>query len=86
MLDKTLHYTVAGWGDGIAWYTLGHPMIRDEDYEWSGIETPDTERAIMVMVGDDREFIEFIEDITPIPEDSFCRDCGQIGCGHNTYS
>lgn len=86
MLDTDRHYRVDGWGSGIAWYTLGHPMIRDEDYEWSGIETPDEENAIMVMVGDDREFIVPIDDLEIIDEESFCRECGQIGCGHAVYS
>lgn len=86
LADTGAHFRVDGWGTGIAWYTLGHPMIRDEDYDWTGMEYPDSSSAIMVMVGDDREFIEPIENIEPIPEDSFCRDCGQIGCGHNVYS
>lgn len=39
-----------------------------------------------VMVGDDRKHIIDIEDLVPIEEEDFCRDCGQIGCGHNIYS
>ena len=35
-----------------------------------------------VMVGDDREFIVDVDDLTEIPDDSYCPGCGQIGCGH----
>jgi hypothetical protein len=34
--DFAAHYRVEGYG-GIAWYTLGYEMIRDEDFEWSGM-------------------------------------------------
>jgi hypothetical protein len=45
----------------------------------------DTTRVRAVMVGDDREFFFDVSDLTVIPDDSYCRDCGQTGCTSNTY-
>jgi len=84
-MDLNAHYTVDEYSDGIAWYVLGYEKVRDEDYEWSGIEYENTDRVRAVMVGDDRVFTFDTDQLTVIPEDSFCRDCGQVGCGHNTY-
>lgn len=78
-LDTDKHYRVEGYG-GVAFYTLGHPIIKDGEYYWTGIETEDTEYARMVMVGDDTVHIIPVEDLTPIDEDEFCPECGQIGC------
>lgn len=80
------HYKVAGWGDGIAFYAYAYPVTYDEDYEWTGLETVDTSMVLMVMVGDDAEHLTDPDDLTLIPEDGFCRECGQIGCGHNVYA
>ena len=33
-----------------------------------------------VMVGDDREHLIPVEDLTVIAEDDYCSECGQIGC------
>ncbi len=33
-----------------------------------------------VMVGDDREHLVDVDDLTPIGEDDYCPGCGQIGC------
>jgi len=78
------HYRVTGYG-AIAWYVLGYETWRDEDYDWSGIENVNEDRVRAVMVGDDRVFTFDVEELEEIPEDSFCRDCGQIGCGCNVY-
>lgn len=40
----------------------------------------DTERVIAVMVGDDREHIIDVTDLTPLAEGDSCGSCGQIGC------
>jgi len=72
-------YTIDGWR-GIAWYILGHETELDEDTEWSGYETR-TGNLIAVMVGDDRLFSVDPSTVHPIPEGSFCPECGQIGCG-----
>jgi hypothetical protein len=82
--DFDAHYRVSGYG-GIAWYVLGYEMIRDEDYEWSGMEYENRERVRAVMVGDDRVFVFDVEDFEPLADDEYCRDCGQIGCTSNVY-
>jgi len=78
-------YEADGWGSGIAWYVLGWETEPDEDTHWSGYEVR-TGNVVAVMVGDDRRFAFEPDDIQPIDPESFCRDCGQIGCGHNVYS
>ena len=78
-------YTVDGWDAGLAWYVWGWETEPDEDTEWTGLEVH-TGRVVVTMVGDDREFAVDPEDVTPIEPDSFCRSCGQIGCGHNVYA
>lgn len=45
-------------------------------------EIVDKTRAIIVMVGDDRELVEYTDQLKKIEEDDFCGSCGQIGCGH----
>ena len=50
-------------------------------YLYSEPETADdTTRVRAVMVGDDREHIVDTDDLTPLPEDGYCRECGQTGC------
>ena len=78
-LDFDLKYKVEGWG-GIAWYVASYEEIRDEDYEWSGILRHNFDRVICVMVGDDREFNFGVDELTPLKEDEYCPECGQIGC------
>jgi hypothetical protein len=78
-MDKSVRYKVEGYR-GIAFYCIGYEVIRDEDYEWSGIETEDRSRVRMIMVGDDRVHVVDVEDCTPIKEDEYCPECGQIGC------
>lgn len=56
----------------------------EEDGYWDEEEV-ETGMAEMVMVGDDHIHIVDPDDIEELPEDEFCRDCGQIGCGHNVY-
>jgi hypothetical protein len=46
---------------------------------------PDTDRVRAIMVGDDREFTFDVSDLTVIPDDGYCRDCGQTGCASNVY-
>lgn len=66
--------------NGIAWYLLGYELIQDEDYEWSGIEYENPERVRAVMVGDDRIFVFDVDQLTPLDDDEYCPECGQIGC------
>lgn len=74
-------FTVAGWGAGIAWRFAGAETKPDADTEWTGIEEP-TGMVTMVMVGDDREFSIDPDDVGTLEEGEFCRECGQVGCGH----
>jgi hypothetical protein len=81
-IDYDAHYTISGY-DGIAWYLLGPVMHRDEDYDWTGIETPDDQMVRAVMVGDDRVFEVDRDDLELLPEDDYCAVCGQVGCTHD---
>lgn len=47
--------------------------------DWSVVI--DYSMVIMRMVGDDRDHIIDVDDLTPISEDDYCAGCGQIGCG-----
>lgn len=42
----------------------------------------DYDNVIAVMVGDDRDHVIPVEDLTLLNEDEFCHGCGQVGCGH----
>lgn len=78
-LDLDARFSVAGYG-GIAFYLLDYVKVRDEDYEWSGIEYDDREKVQAVMVGDDRVHEIDVDDLTEISDDDYCPECGQIGC------
>lgn len=41
-----------------------------------------TGKLIIVMVGDDKEYVVDSEDLEQINEEDFCHGCGQVGCGH----
>jgi len=80
-LDLNATYKING-EPAVAWYILGYVMVRDEDWEWSGVEYQDPERVRMVMVGDDRVFEFDVSDLIKLDEGEWCPGCGQIGCGH----
>jgi hypothetical protein len=40
----------------------------------------DTETVRAVMVGDDREHLISVDDLTKIEDDEYCAECGQVGC------
>lgn len=82
MIDTEKHYKVEGYG-GVAWYSVGPVMIRDEDYEWTGIEEPHDSLVKMVMVGDDEIHEIDQADLIEIDELDYCASCGQIGCTHD---
>lgn len=77
--DFDAKYTTEDYG-GVAFYVTGYEKIRDEDYEWSGIEYENKERVTCIMVGDDRVFTYEVDQLTKISEDDYCPECGQIGC------
>lgn len=39
--------------------------------------------VVAVMVGDDREHIVDVSDLTILADEDYCHECGQIGCGHD---
>jgi len=68
---------------GSAFRYLGPEMQPDADTHWSGYEVA-TGRHVVVMVGDDHKWIVDFEDMSPLAEDAYCNECGQIGCGHGS--
>jgi hypothetical protein len=62
----------------------GAPDHDHEDDCWlwpDEAEVVDSETMVRaVMVGDDREHIVDVDDLTVIAEDDYCSECGQIGC------
>ncbi|HEY7195484.1 MAG TPA: hypothetical protein VH439_17205 [Gemmatimonadales bacterium] len=77
-------YAVTGYG-GVAFHVLGWETEPDEDTEWSGLESR-TGQVLAVMIGDDYRHRVDVDDLTPLPASAYCRDCGQIGCGHNVIA
>lgn len=73
-------YSVRGYA-GVAFQVLGWEVEPDDDTEWSGYE-PRTDNVLAVMVGDDKRWSVDPDDLTPLAEDAFCRECGQVGCQH----
>lgn len=47
-------------------------------------EQEDETKAVVVMVGDDREWIVDVDDMEEISGEDYCPGCGQIGC--NCYA
>ena len=74
-LNRGDRVTVDGYR-GIAFWVLGPTTSTDED----GDEY-DTGEIDVRMVGDDRTFVVDPDDCTPIDDEEFCPDCGQVGCG-----
>lgn len=73
VIDFDKRYRVDAW-PGIAFWLKG--WIADAD---GLVETHDFVRA--VMVGDNKEHIIDVDDLTPINDNDYCSCCGQIGCG-----
>jgi len=83
---------VRGWR-GVAFRFYGHPIeqrevwVNIEDDEDRGFyeleESEDADRAVVVMVGDDRKHVVDLDDLSPLADSEFCASCGQIGCGHS---
>jgi len=69
---------VAGY-PGIAFTYEGREMVPDEDTEWTGLLAP-TGMVEVVMVGDDRVHVVDPDDLTPLADNEYCPECGQIGC------
>ena len=78
-MELGTRYRVDGWSAGIAWSYHGPETAPDEDTVWTGIEEP-TGRVLMIMVGDDRVFAVDPEDCSPLADEDYCHECGQVGC------
>lgn len=78
-------YRIAGWAGGVAWSVYGWEVEPDEDTEWSGCMAR-TGNLVCVMIGDDRRFSIDPDDVHAIEDGAYCRECGQIGCGHGAYA
>jgi hypothetical protein len=91
-LDMDARYSVADC-EGVAFWLKGYvrtPLV-DEDTgelvrDWLGdvdeAYSVDTSQVVAVMVGDDREHVVDVDDLTPLEDDDYCNGCGQVGCGH----
>lgn len=86
--DFTPAYKAEGYG-GVAWRVTKYAMVLDGVWEdddcYDEWEVEDRTQVVAHMIGDDRDFTFDVADLTPIDDESFCRECGQIGCGHNVY-
>lgn len=77
-----LEYGMSCWKsiDEIAYHTgfcdWLDSVSRDEEPEFEDDET----RVHAHMVGDDRDHIIDVDDLTPLDDDDYCPGCGQIGC------
>ena len=58
---------------GFAWEVLGYQIEIDENGEYFR-----TGKVLTRMIGDDRVFIFDPDDLSPISDDSYCPECGQI--------
>lgn len=90
--DLSGRYRVAG--SPVAWFVMGYArrwvademwVVDDDGYDvlvetGDGEWVRDPDRVIVVMVGDDREHVVDIGDLTALNDDDYCTECGQIGC------
>lgn len=69
---------------GVAFRVDGLPVRHGPDYDWSGIVWQHPSQRETHMVGDDRTFTFDVDDLSPLDDDDYCSECGQIGCrwGH----
>jgi hypothetical protein len=44
-----------------------------------------TTECYVTMVGDDTRHLVDVDDLTELPREDFCGECGQIGCSHDGY-
>lgn len=52
----------------------------EESCEGEWIDDPQERTVIAVMVGDDRKHEIDVDDLTPLNDEDYCHECGQIGC------
>ena len=94
-IDFDAHYRLSGvavrlLGWKVRWVTVT-TLREDEDGNEFEEDTDESEpeadysAVVGVMVGDNRHHHIDISDLVLVPEDGFCRSCGQIGCQCNVY-
>jgi hypothetical protein len=99
-LDFDAHYKVNGW-PGVAVYPVEHIEYPREEWSFIGNDDDDRDdednyildvwyekdesQVYVIMVGDDTRHLVDVDDLVKIEETDFCRECGQIGCGHLVY-
>lgn len=91
--DFDAHYTEANNRCAVAWVALGWEpvpnIIFDEDTgcEWQDEDEPMRPdfggRIAFRMVGDDHVSYFDMDDMVKIEDDTYCAECGQIGCTHD---
>lgn len=85
-LDRDRRYAVAQYPGVAFWYDA--PQTRPQvveavyvgDYLDYEVEDVPTGLVLMVMVGDDRRHAVDPADVTPLNDDDYCPECGQVGC------
>lgn len=94
MIDMDSTYRVERY-KGVAWRITGYKQVLTTESFWVkdqygddlhvelGEWEDDTESGIVLahMVGDDRIFELYIDELIELNEDEYCPGCGQVGCG-----
>ncbi len=73
-------YRMVGY-PGIAFRVLGWEKEMDRFGEMEQVGR--TGLVAVHMVGDNRVYMTYPVDLTPLKEKEFCDSCGQISCGHS---
>ena len=60
-------------------------QVETGEGEWLQPSFEDSDRVIVVMVGDDKRHTVDKDNCTPIEREDYCGECGQIGCSHDGY-
>lgn len=76
--DPDLHEGMGIYEEDCITNANGDKYFVETLYDFEDIE--DYNRVRMHMVGDDKEWIFDVSDLTPLSEDDYCPSCGQIGC------
>lgn len=87
LIDFDRAYSVDGY-PGVAWWAIRYDteqVMPDDPDCWSDDPADYTEvnydMLVMRMIGDDRDFLIDVQDVSAISDDDYCDGCGQIGCG-----
>lgn len=79
-------FRLVGWATGVSEEAYDLDCADDHEHdEWCYLysepeiyERDDMVRA--VMVGDDREHLVDVDDLSPLDRDGYCLECGQTSC------